>query len=111
MICHHKVLYHSPKGLASYCQQCSYIQIAFGTTVVSFSENQFTEFCDYIQHFFPTYKGAYHHHKAIYLPINSQNIGWILTAQELRELRTMLRIAQERFALLRLAHDAFLSPN
>ncbi|WP_160717636.1 DUF6686 family protein [Chitinophaga solisilvae] len=98
-MCNYQTLYHSSNGYMIRCPHCKGIQLAFGTSVVNLSGDEFFCFADMVVRM--SDHGDVHrelNEKSICLPLPADHVMMLLTPAELNRLSHMVQQVQ---ALLR----------
>ncbi|RFS22773.1 hypothetical protein DVR12_13355 [Chitinophaga silvatica] len=88
-MCNYQTLYHSKTGYAIRCQQCKGIQLAFGTTVISFNHEEFECFNKMVTRLADDHIHSSEHEKAICLPLPADHVMMLLTPSEIAVLADM----------------------
>jgi hypothetical protein len=97
-MCNYQTLYHSTCGYVIRCLSCRRMQVAFGTTAISFSVQEFYSFVEMLRHSEEQALCAgLDYEKVMSLPLPDENVMLVLTAAETCRLSEML---QESRALL-----------
>ncbi|MCS6823209.1 MAG: hypothetical protein NZ529_02850 [Cytophagaceae bacterium] len=93
--CKYKVMACNEAGCIVQCSLCKRIQIAFGTTAVNFSINQYEQFSVHVKNTYLTceHKG-FPDLKMIQVSLNSEHISMVLTYNELSKLVHILTEAE-----------------
>ncbi len=87
----HKLLSHTENGYIVRCNNCMHYRIAFGTTMMCFSEDEFQEFQKEIQEQFDLFPHeGFLDQKIIQVLLPTQNVSMILNFKELEKLYSML---------------------
>lgn len=87
----HKLLSHTENGYITRCNNCNNYRIAFGTTMLCVSVDEFNELKSEIQDQFDYFPhDGFHDQKIIQVMLPSQNVCMILNYMELEKLSDML---------------------
>lgn len=90
-MCDYKVLHHNESGYALRCEHCGCIQLAFGTTVLALTIDEFYAFKESISGSFETCDAmCCRKQKTIYIPTRENAITLIYTPEELEKLDELL---------------------
>ena len=100
-MCKQKVLHHSSYGSIAFCNSCKKFQLAFGTTLVHFSEENFKELCEFI-HEYPLHGDLNSPIKNIWLPLYENSIFLVLTNREFCHLNDLFIEAEASFEVFKL---------
>lgn len=104
-MCNYKILTENSNGHVVLCLDCNHIQIGFGTSLVSFSEE---DFFDFILQARNVLKGNKHTNnvteKSIYLSVYSANTRMALSLSELEMLTEMLNTAANMLVVYNLLY-------
>lgn len=93
-MCTYRPLALSENGYISLCTKCNHIQIAFGTTIICLTEEQFVYFKMCANNQLNYYKNDdFHKHKIIQMPTFSVNTQIILSFNELKRLIALIEEA------------------
>lgn len=93
-MCDNKTLSHSEGGYIFQCLQCGLFQLAYGTSLISFSPEQFGEFRQQVRARLASHpQDGFPHHKCIALQVYSEHSYMILCYLELKELMELLNEA------------------
>ena len=83
-------------GFVVRCKSCGYYHVAFGTTVLKFTEESFIEFTFLTERYLLEYADACNKmSKMISIETDSKNIGLIYSYNELERLCNLLKEARE----------------
>jgi hypothetical protein len=96
-MCNYQTLYHGNTGYVIRCQQCKGLQLAFGTTVISFNLEEFECFTKMVTRLADDHKYESENEKAICLPLPADHVMMLLTP---REITSLARMTAEVQALL-----------
>lgn len=93
-MCNTQVLEHTKFGYVARCNRCENLQLAFGTTSITLTEEQFHEFRETIRdyHLAYSYKDQ-PEIKDIYIPTELPSISLVFSFKELGFLMEMLEQA------------------
>lgn len=107
-MCQHKVLSHNQHGYIIRCIECDHFQIGFGTTVISFTPDQFTRFkkSAELQYILLKKDKSIPLRKDIDLPTFSENVQLMLNHAELVKFWDLI---EEASVMLQL--EKLLEPN
>lgn len=93
-MCTHRILAHNENGYVVLCAKCNHIQIAFGTTIICLTEEQFAYFKMSAYNQFNHYKDdGFPQQKIIQMPTFSVNTKIILSFIELKKLIELIEEA------------------
>ncbi len=93
-MCKQKILSHNENGYVALCSKCSHFLIAFISTIITLTEEQFSEFATQVSnqlHF--SEKQTDENHKTFCVHTFSVNTRLILSLNELRKLVYLLNEA------------------
>lgn len=107
-MCEHKVLSHNQNGYIIRCIECGHFQIGFGTTVISFTPDQFVRFkkSAELQYILLKKDKSIPLRKDIDLPTFCENVKIMLNHVELIKLWNLI---EEASVMLQL--EKLLEPN
>lgn len=93
-MCNYKVLHNNQHGYVVRCGNCGYVQVAFGTTLIALTLNQFTRFRKLVE----DQEGIHRDEpcpnaKCIHMPTPARNMTLVYTIRELRQLQELLNQA------------------
>lgn len=88
-MCNYQTLYHGNAGYVIRCQQCKGLQLAFGTTVISFNLEEFEYFTRMVTRLADDHKYSSENEKAICLPLPADHVMMLLTPKEIASLSDM----------------------
>lgn len=90
-MCNYKTLQHNSNGYVVQCRNCNHIQVAFGTTIVSFSREQFYEFISVIDEQYQLHSLCLQRaKKMVHVHTPSGNLAMIYSVNELSALLYLL---------------------
>lgn len=90
-MCNLQILTHSENGYVVQCEQCRHFQLAFGTAVVCFSEEELVRFERIVRETGTTYEDdGFPDRKNINLPLFSENVQLIVSIRELHQLQQLI---------------------
>ncbi len=85
------------------CKQCGYYQVAFGTTCLSLTPNQFTGYKNLIEDYYTMYKDdECENTKCIHIPTPVKALTQLYTLKELARLIALLEHAEATIAVEKL---------
>lgn len=87
----HKILSHTEHGYVLRCNRCNSYRIAFGTSMMSVSLDEFESFLSEVRYhsdYFP--HDGFHDQKIIHVALPAKNVCLILNYKELQNLSHML---------------------
>jgi hypothetical protein len=88
-MCNYQTLYHGNAGYVIRCQQCKGIQLAFGTTVISFNLEEFECFKKMVTQLADDHIYSSEHEKSICVPLPVDHVMMLLTPVEIVTLAEM----------------------
>jgi hypothetical protein len=90
-MCRHKILAHNNHGYVIFCKGCGKYQLAFGTSLVTLSPEDFQRFCSHLSGLKKkTAITGFEHEKQIGVDIYSKHSMMVLNYQELQRLNALL---------------------
>lgn len=90
-MCSYKVLTHNESGYVIKYNNCSAYQVAFGTTIASFTANKFTQFYNHVSELkLITVPNGFPQQKRIHVEIGRSKTYMILNLVELNHLHELL---------------------
>jgi hypothetical protein len=90
-MCSYKTLHHSADGYVIKCNCCNKLQVAFGTTCMSYTEEQYRDYISLVDKYIENNKTAgCRDQKAITLPTVARSISLVYSLNELEKLRSLL---------------------
>lgn len=102
-MCNYKTLFHSESGYAVKCRKCGHLQIAFGTTAMAFTIEQFDEFHRTIEAMMEVHRhAAFRTQKSIQIPTAAKGLSLMYTPTELELLSKMLHSVNEKLGIEKL---------
>lgn len=94
-MCTYTTLSKGKNGYIVFCRRCSHYQIAFGTSLINMSEEEFTEFNNVAREQYAEQKNnGMEWYKNIQLPVFAQNNLMVLSYVELKLMIDMLNEAR-----------------
>jgi hypothetical protein len=94
-VCTHKILAHNENGYVSLCQRCSHYQIAFISTILTLTEEQYSIFKSQVTKQLQCSKNEFsENHKTFCIHTFSENTRLILSLKELQKLVEILEEAE-----------------
>lgn len=95
-MCSFKILHHSESGYVIRCQQCQHIHVAFGSTVMAFTLEEFYGFKKTVEEYNFHYSNLPgNNRKQIQLPTANRSISLLYSRNELEKLSSLLDHAIE----------------
>ncbi len=88
-MCSWTALNQNEQGYVMQCCDCNRVQMAFGTTVVSFTKDQFYDFYRMADVVHARSLNGFESRQHLLLP--SASVGMVCTAQELKQLHELLK--------------------
>lgn len=102
-MCNYKTLFHSETGYAVKCRKCGHLQIAFGTTAMAFTIEQFDEFHKTVETMMEVHRHpAFPTQKSIQIPTAAKGLSLMYTPNELQQLSKMLQAVHEKLGIEKL---------
>ncbi len=96
-MCQYKTLEKSKDGYVVRCNKCRHLHVAFGSNVLSFSEDQFFEFVNTVDGYFEDNKHSAHRDmKTIQIPTVARSIMLLYSLDELDTFSTLLHQAKKQ---------------
>lgn len=93
-MCRYKIYHQSDHGYIVRCHSCEHIQLAFGTSVMTYTREQFNEFVDSVYEYYTAYQHeCSRKQKTIRIPTLSASISLAFSLNELEILMNMLEEA------------------
>lgn len=92
-MCQWNTLYAGPTGYALQCKDCRYVQLAFGTTVLTLSARDFSEFAVLVRQRAERPLVSGDDRKCVLMPTPFPWCQVLLTGQELADLHRLLEQA------------------
>lgn len=93
-MCNHKVLSHSRHGYVIKCSGCKHYQVAFGTTVLCLSQEQYLDLTTHMKDQYELYKHDNKDmQKIIHLPTYCEHAFMVLNVKELKNFMVLTREA------------------
>lgn len=90
-MCKQKILSHNENGYVALCSKCSHFQIAFISTILTLTEQQFSEFASQVSNqLYHSERQTDENHKTFCIHTFSINTRLILSLNELRKLVYLL---------------------
>lgn len=89
----HQTLHCSNDGYVITCEGCQKLQVAFGTSLFSFTANEYAQFLKTVSRSLHKYDHLGAHSKSILLQVPGQEVTLILSKVELQQLHFMLEAA------------------
>ena len=90
-MCEYKTLKNMPHGQVCLCGQCNRLQVAFCTTVVSFSREQFYDFITTVDTLYKQYNlHLCRDKKMVHVPLPAKGVAMICSINELKVLLYLL---------------------
>lgn len=102
-MCNYDILYHNQHGYAVQCKHCLHIKLAFGTTALTFNEEQFYDFKHIADGYWEINK--YQHcrtQKQIQIPTSHSAVSLVFTLDELEQLSAIMEEAHINLEVQRL---------
>lgn len=104
-MCRYKTLQQNEHGYVMRCNRCRHLHVAFGSTVLAFTQDQFYDFVQLIEEYRDLYGQAIHpDEKNIQVPTIVRTIMLVYSARELNDLAELLDKARRQ-----LDHDKMLA--
>lgn len=96
-MCGYKMLQHDERGYVTRCSRCRHLHVAFGTTVLAFTTDQFYEFAQQIE----GYREMHRHtscpeEKNIQVPTLLRTVMLLYSYRELDALYSLLADARKK---------------
>ncbi len=104
-MCKLKTLYAGETGYALLCEDCGYVQLGFGTTMLTLSRDDFSIFVAMVAQRAEALVTFWDNRKSIVMPTPMSCCQVLLTEAELADLNQLLQLADNEIktdALLRL---------
>lgn len=93
-MCNHKVLSHNRYGYIIKCSSCRHYQVAFGTTVLCLSEEQYRDLTSHMNDQHELYKhDGEDLRKIIHLPTYCEHAFMVLNVKELKRFLVLVKEA------------------
>lgn len=93
-MCQYKVYHQSELGYVIKCHGCEHLQLAFGTTAITFTNEQFDEFANTIREYHEAYREEFFRdQKTIRIPTTAVSIALAFSVNEMEKLMDMLNEA------------------
>src|SRR5688572_22384983 len=90
-MCQYKIYHQSEWGYVIRCNGCEHLQLAFGTTAITFTFEQFDEFAETIREYHIAYRDdCFKDQKTIRIPTIAQSISLAFSVNEMEKLMQML---------------------
>lgn len=90
-MCVSKILHYSDHGCVSVCKECRRIQLCFGTTVTTHSENEFKDYCVFVKTMMKKYEFSENRfQKKIIIKTAVENLSLLYSANDLECLDELL---------------------
>lgn len=90
-MCNYTTLVNSGQGYVIKCNNCDHIQVAFGTSVISFTRTEFLDYVSLVDDRYGCYSGCTRRdEKVVNVPTPVRNVATVLTVRELCSLRYLL---------------------
>lgn len=113
-MCHYKTLYYdNNNGYIIHCMECDNIQIGYGNILITFHQNDFGSFRNWLKQVGNNQTVPEHsmefHIKSIVVPTPCEGLKLLLSVKELGEFNHMLDVADtelQSLALLKLFNTA-----
>lgn len=104
-MCNFTKLYYGETGYLLVCKDCEHYQLAFHTSLFSFTAKDLHVFHCLVKEKQETHSLDHQpHQKCIYIPTPLDGFGLILNPQELHQLYTLLEIAEVNYKAECLLH-------
>lgn len=90
-MCRYNKLHQNKYGYVIECKKCMHIQVAFGTSCLTFSPKQFNDFIsevdklDKAKHYY-----EFPEQKTIIIPTGADRVNMICSATELKQLKQLI---------------------
>src|SRR5262245_2092725 len=92
-MCKWKTFYAGGEGYVVQCEECQYVQLGFGTAMLTLTREDFGVFVDLVAQRWAVHVPAGHDRKCIMLPTPVPFYKVLLTEDELHDLDRMLQLA------------------
>jgi len=93
-MCQYKVYHQSELGYVIKCHGCENLQLAFGTTAITFTNGQFDEFAETVREYHDAYKDEFFRdQKTVRIPTAAASISLAFSVNEMEKLMEMLNEA------------------
>lgn len=91
-MCNYKTLFKNEHGYVVKCNHCLQLHVAFGTTLLAFSEDQFFEFSKMVTESYNTYQFVCcRKEKRVQLPTAIGSVMLVFSINELDQFRDLLQ--------------------
>jgi ribosomal protein S27E len=106
-MCSYNTLHVNDDGYVVKCNSCRHFQVAFGTTVLVFTKDEFLDFCEIVNaETNEWYNDGFPQSKSIFIPTKCRDVALIFSYKEILKLHHVLANA----SLILQAHE-LLSEN
>lgn len=96
-MCFYKILKNDETGYVTQCNKCKHMHVAFGNTILTFTEDQFSEFSSMVWDYYEQYKGeTFRDTKIVQISTIAKPIILVYTVNELEKFCYLLKDAEKR---------------
>lgn len=96
-MCNFKTLFHSEHGCAVKCRKCGHIQLAFGTTAMALTVEQFDQFLETIKDLRELHQHTmFPNQKCVNIPTAAKGLVLVYSLSDLELLNKMLDKVREK---------------
>jgi hypothetical protein len=90
-MCSYNTLHLNEDGYVISCNGCNHLQLAFGTTVLILTRNEFSEFCEMVEDRKNLWDSdGFPMSKCIYIPTKNKDVALVFSYKELLKLHHIL---------------------
>lgn len=96
-MCIYKKLHHNKNGYVVWCTVCRHFQVAFGSTILAYTEDQFYDFIRTVDEYYKTNRFyTCRAQKMVQIPTNARFVTLVYSLEELRKLLELLHQASDK---------------